>query len=39
VDRDSAEEAQLTGDIAMEQACWTEINGRLDELEKLLSKR
>ena len=39
VDRYAAEEAQLTADIATEQARWTEINGRLDELEKLLSKR
>jgi chromosome segregation ATPase len=39
VDRYTAEEAQLTGDIATEQARWTEINGRLDELEKLLSSR
>jgi chromosome segregation ATPase len=39
VDRLSAEETQLASDIATEQARWTEINGRLDELEKLLSRR
>ena len=39
VDRLAAEEMQLAGDIGTEQARWTEINGRLDELEKLLSKR
>lgn len=39
VDRYTAEEAQLTAEIATEQARWTEINGRLDELERLLSKR
>jgi chromosome segregation ATPase len=38
-DRYTAEEAQLTGDIATEQARWSEINGRLDDLEKLLSSR
>jgi hypothetical protein len=39
VDRLTAEEMQLAGDIATEQGRWTEINGRLDELEKLLSRR
>ena len=39
VDRLAAEEAQLSGDIATEQARWSEISGRLDELEKLLSRR
>jgi hypothetical protein len=39
VARLTAEENQLTGDIATEQARWTEINGRLDDLEKLLSSR
>jgi chromosome segregation ATPase len=38
-DRYSAEEAQLTQEIATEQARWNGINGRLDELEKLLSRR
>jgi chromosome segregation ATPase len=35
----SAEEAQLMGDIGTEQARWTAINGRLDELERLLAKK
>ena len=39
VDRLTAEEMQLAGDIATEQGRWTEINGRLDELERLLSRR
>jgi len=39
VDRLAAEEMQLAGEIATEQGRWTEINGRLDELEKLLSRR
>lgn len=39
VDRLSAEEAQLTGDIASEQARWIAINQRLDELERMLAKR
>ena len=39
VDRLAAEETQLAGDIATEQARWSEISGRLDELEKLLSRR
>jgi tetrahydromethanopterin S-methyltransferase subunit G len=39
VDRYAAEEAQLTADIGTEQARWTEINGRLDELERQLAKK
>jgi len=39
VDRLSAEEMQLTGDIAVEQQRWTAINQRLDELERTLAKR
>jgi chromosome segregation ATPase len=39
VDRYASEEAQLTADIATEQARWTDINARLDEMEKLLSSR
>lgn len=39
VDRLAAEEAQLTGDIATEQGRWTDINARLDELERALAKR
>jgi chromosome segregation ATPase len=39
VDRFAAEEAQLMTDIATEQARWTDINARLDELERTLAKR
>jgi chromosome segregation ATPase len=39
VDRYTAEEAQLTADIATEQARWTDISARLDELERALAKR
>jgi hypothetical protein len=39
VDRLTAEEAQLTQDLTVEQARWTEINRRLDELERALSGR
>ena len=39
LDRHIAEEAQLANDITIEQARWTEINQRLDELERALSKR
>ena len=39
VTRLTAEEAQLTQDLAVEQGRWTEINQRLDELERALSKR
>lgn len=39
VDRLTAEEAQLTGDIATEQQRWVAINQRLDELERTLAKR
>lgn len=35
----TAEEAQLTQDITTEQARWTEINQRLDELERALITR
>ena len=35
----AAEEMQLTADLAIEQARWTDINARLDELERALSKR
>ncbi|HEX6972772.1 MAG TPA: hypothetical protein VF147_00140 [Vicinamibacterales bacterium] len=33
------EEAQLTQEIAVEQGRWTEINQRLDELDRALTKR
>jgi len=39
VDRLSAEEMQLTADIASEQQRWVAINQRLDELERTLAKR
>jgi predicted nucleic acid-binding Zn-ribbon protein len=39
LDRYTAEEGQLANDIAIEQGRWTEINQRLDELERALSKR
>jgi predicted nucleic acid-binding Zn-ribbon protein len=39
VARFTAEEAQLTQDVASEQARWTEVNQRLDELERALVKR
>jgi hypothetical protein len=35
----TAEEGQLTQDLASEQARWTDINQRLDELERALGKR
>jgi chromosome segregation ATPase len=38
-DRWAAEEAQLTSDLTAEQARWTDINQRLDELERSLVKR
>jgi hypothetical protein len=37
VDRLIAEEAQLTQDLTVEQARWTDINRRLDELERALA--
>lgn len=39
IDRFTAEEAQLTQDLATEQARWTDISQRLDELERALMKR
>jgi DNA repair exonuclease SbcCD ATPase subunit len=39
VTRLAAEETQLTQDLAIEQARWTEISQRLDELERALAKR
>ena len=39
VDRLTAEETQLTADIATEQQRWVAINQRLDELERALAKR
>ena len=39
VDRLTAEEAQLLQEINVEQARWTDINARLDELERALAKR
>jgi hypothetical protein len=39
VARLSAEETQLAQDLAVEQGRWTDINQRLDELERALSKR
>jgi chromosome segregation ATPase len=35
----TAEEAQMTQELTAEQARWTDINQRLDELERTLSKR
>ena len=39
VERLTAEEAQLTQDLTVEQARWTDINRRLDELERALTGR
>jgi chromosome segregation ATPase len=39
VDRLAAEEQQLTQDLSTEQGRWIEINQRLDELERSLTKR
>jgi hypothetical protein len=39
VDRLTAEETQITQDVTTEQTRWTEINQRLDELERALSRR
>ena len=39
VARLTAEEAQLAADLTTEQGRWTDINQRLDELERALSKR
>jgi chromosome segregation ATPase len=39
VDRLTAEELQLSADIATEQQRWVAINQRLDELERSLAKR
>lgn len=39
VDRLTAEEVQLMQDVGVEQARWTDINARLDELERALAKR
>jgi len=39
IDRLTAEEAQLTSDLNVEQARWVAINQRLDELERALAKR
>ena len=39
VARLTAEETQLTQDIAAEQARWTEINSRLDDLERALARK
>jgi hypothetical protein len=39
VDRYAAEEVQLVADLTTEQGRWLEINARLDELEKALSRR
>jgi chromosome segregation ATPase len=39
VDRLSAEEMELTADIATEQQRWVAINQRLDDLERTLAKR
>jgi chromosome segregation ATPase len=35
----TSEEGQLVADITAEQARWTDINARLDELERLLAKK
>jgi len=37
--RDATAESQLMADIGTEQARWTDINARLDELERLLAKK
>jgi chromosome segregation ATPase len=39
VARLAAEEGQLTQDLTIEQGRWTDINQRLDELERVLVKR
>ena len=39
LDRLSSEETQLTSDLTAEQARWVDINQRLDELERSLTKR
>jgi hypothetical protein len=39
VARLTAEETQLSADLATEQGRWTDINQRLDELERTLSRR
>jgi hypothetical protein len=39
VTRLTAEEMQLTQDLTVEQGRWTDINQRLDELERMLAKR
>ena len=39
VQRLSAEEAAIAADIAMEQGRWTEINQRVEELERTLGRR
>jgi len=39
VDRWVAEETQLTSDLTAEQARWIDINQRLDELERSLTKK
>ena len=39
VDRLAAEEIQLTQELATEQARWTEVNQRLDELERALGPK
>jgi chromosome segregation ATPase len=39
LDRLTAEETQLLQDINVEQARWTDINARLDELERTLARK
>ncbi len=39
VARLTAEESQISADLATEQGRWTDINQRLDELERALSRR
>jgi chromosome segregation ATPase len=39
VGRLTAEEAQISADLATEQGRWTDINQRLDELERALTRR
>ena len=39
VARFTTEEAQLGADLATEQGRWTDINQRLDELERALARR
>jgi hypothetical protein len=39
VQRLTAEEAVVSAELALEQSRWTDINQRLDELERALARR